>query len=459
MVEKLISTNPSKNYEVIGKVEVSSEKEIRDAVGKANRAKEKWASLGIKERVKMLSKVYENFSKRKQELALLETKEMGMPISQSLGSVDFGLSYFKWYLENAEKCLAPEITYEDNKSVHEVFYEPIGTAAVITPWNFPFSNMILGVMPNLVVGNTVVFKHSEECPLSGKLIEEIMNHSGLPDGVFNEVYGNGKTGDYLVHQDINMICFTGSSKVGKYLYELASKKFIKAFFELGGSDPGIVFEDADIDKVLDSIYSGRFYNCGQVCCALKRLIVHESKFEEVIKKLKAHVEAKKVGNPEDKSTDLGPLVSEKQLILLKDQVKDAVNKGAKIVTGGKSPDNLKGAYYLPTLLVNVTPDMRIWKEEVFGPVLPIVSFKTEDEAVKLANDTVYGLGSYIFMKDSKKAARVAEKIKSGVVNINNVDSGIPCNPFGGYKCSGLGRGSGKHGLRELCQIKAVSMEK
>lgn len=455
----IISTNPGKNYEVLGQVEASSEKEVADKVKKARLALEGWKNLGVGERVKLLHRATEEIKKRKEEIAHVATKEMGMPIAQSRMDVDGALAHFNWYLENAEKYLSPEISYEDNKNIHRVFYEPLGVVAVITPWNFPISNFVWGVVQNLVVGNTVVFKDSEEVPLSGKLIEEIIDNCNLPEGVFNEVYGDGKVGDFLVHQNIDLIWFTGSTKVGKYLYQVGAEKFIKVLLELGGSAPGVVFKDADIDSVLESIYNAKFSNCGQVCDGLKRLIVHESRFNEVLEKLKKLLELKKIGNPEDDKTDIGPLAAKRQLDLLKEQVKDARDKGAKVITGGKEPKGLDGAYYEPTILTKITKDMRVWSEEVFGPVLPVVSFKTDDEAVGLANETKYGLGSYIFTQDKKRALNIASRIEAGMVSINNAYYLMPSSPFGGYKESGLGREHGKYGLRELTQIKVVSIER
>ena len=403
--------------------------------------------------------MFDALGERKEELALLETKQMGMPIKQSLADVDSGLDYFKWYLANTEKCIAPETTFEDDKSVHIVSYEPIGVAVVISPWNFPFSNFIWGVIPNLIVGNTVVYKHSEECMLFGKKLDQIIKAAGLPKGVFTEIYGGPKAGNILVNQDIDIICFTGSSQVGQRLYEIAAKKMIKIVLELGGSAPGILFEDADLKSSIEMIYSNRFSNCGQICDGLKRLIVQKSIFNNVVENIREVVESKNLGNPEDNDTDIGPLVSEKQLKTLELQVKDAVSKGAKVVIGGRRPKNLKGQFYLPTILLNVKPSMKVWKEEVFGPVLPIISFASEKEAIEMANDTEYGLGAYIFTKDKTKASRIARQVNTGMVNINNANYVIPQNPFGGRKKSGIGSEHGKYGLRELCKIKVVAAEK
>lgn len=458
MKTKLVSTNPAKDYAIIGEVEISNKAEIHAKVEHAKKAVDLWKGLGVQGRVRYVKKIAEGFSNHKEEIAALSTKEMGMPITQSRQDVDDAIHYLNWYTENADSLLKPEITKKEDGIVHTVFYEPIGVAAVVVPWNFPASNFVWGACQNLIAGNTVVFKDSEETPLIGKFIEKIINEAGLPKGVFSEVYGGGDVGDLLVHEEINLISFTGSTKAGKYLYSVAADKLIKIVMELGGSAPGIVFEDADVDNVLDTIYFNRFINCGQACDALKRLIVHENRFDEVVDKLTSKLKSIKVGNPEDESTDIGSLVAKQQLELIEEQIKDAESKGAKVVIGGKRPPELKGAYYEPTLLTKVTKDMRVWQEEVFAPVLPVVSFKTDEEAIALANDTRYGLGSYLFTNDKAKAQKVASKIQAGMVSVNNVSYLQPCNPFGGYKESGIGREHGKYGFYELTQVKIVSME-
>lgn len=455
---KITSINPA-NYKVIGKVDFSSEKEIVEKVKKANTAKKSWKDLGIEGRIKSLREVIDKFAKSKEKFAQLATREMGMPITQSRFDVDEAVRYFKWYLDNAKKYLYPETVYEGDKAIHKVFYEPYGVAAVITPWNFPLSNFVWGAGQNLIAGNTVVYKTSEECVLFGRLLEKIVNGSGLPEGVFSEIYGGGETGDFLIHQDINLISFTGSTKVGKHLYKVAAEKFIKAVMELGGSAPGIVFADANLDEVIETIYLNRFTNCGQMCDALKRLIVQENVFDEVVERLRKKLDTLKVGNPEDEETDIGPLVSKRQLETLEEQVQDAIDKGAKVITGGKRLKKLNGAFYEPTILIDVTKDMKVWQEEVFGPVLPVVSFSTDDEAVRMSNDTKYGLGSYIYTKDKKKVLEVVSQIDAGMISVNNATYLQPCSPFGGYKDSGIGREHGKFGFAELTQVKIVAIEK
>lgn len=457
-VQKLQSINPS-NYQALGSVDISTEQEIESKVTLARSAQKKWAELGVDARVVILKKAFEELKSKKQELALLESREMGMPLTDALTDFDATLDYANWYFENAEKHLSPETTFENEKEIHQVFHESIGVSAVIVPWNFPFANFVWGVLQSLIAGNTVVFKHSEECPLSGKFIEDVLTKH-LPRGVFNEAYGAGEVGSTLANQEIDMIAFTGSTKTGKYLYELAGKKFIKAVMELGGSAPGIIFEDADLDLAVGNVCFNRLLNQGQCCDGLKRLIVHKSVFDEIVKKVSSTFSAKKIGNAEDKETEVGPLVAKRQLDLLVAQVEDAKTKGAKVITGGNSlEEKLGGAFFEPTVLTDVTSDMRVWREEVFGPVLPVVKFKTEQEAVELANQTAYGLGAYVYTKDQEKVERVSKAIKSGMVSVNGTNYTMPFNPFGGYKNSGFGREHGRYGFHEVTQIKIVARNK
>jgi succinate-semialdehyde dehydrogenase/glutarate-semialdehyde dehydrogenase len=454
----IVSTNPS-TAEILGQVPFSLPDEITSKVNQAQQAKILWKELGVEGRHNYLARIIELLTESQEELATLQSQEMGMPITEAKVDVEDGIRYFQWYLDHAPEYLAPQKTFENDEIYHQVFHEPYGVAAVITPWNFPISNFVWGVAQNLAAGNVVVFKHSEECPLFGKKIEELITKANLPVGVFSEVYGDGQVGDFLVHQNIDLIWFTGSTKVGQLLYKVAAEKFIKAVFELGGSSPGIVFANADLDRTLESIFMNRFLNCGQVCDGLKRLIVHQSRFEEVVTKLKELIQTKKVGNAVDSSTDIGPLVAKRQLDTLQDQFQDAVAKGAKVEIGGKVIPSLPGFFFEPTILTNVTPSMLVWQEEVFGPVLPVVAFNTEEEAVTLANDTQYGLGSYIFTEDKQLAARVASKIEAGMVGINNAYYGQPCSPFGGQKLSGMGRDHGVFGFHDLTKIKVVAFEK
>ncbi len=459
--QNVVSLNPARDYEIIGSVPVTSHAEIDLKISKARKASSYWAHSEIDERILLLEKLYSELKKRKNEIQSIACKEMGMPISVA-DKIDFesGFGYMRGYLDNAKQWLSPEIVFQNNDEIHYLHFEAKGVAGVSIPWNYPFQNFIWGVVQNLIVGNTVVFKHSEECPLTGKLLEEITNSINLPEGVFNEVYGDGPdVGDYLMNSEIDFIYFTGSTNVGKHLYQTAARKLIPIMLELGGSAPGIVFEDVDIDKTVELIYLFRYFNSGQSCDALKRLIVHESIFDDIVQGLKKILAKTKVGYPEDPLTDLGPLVAERQLIALEAQVLDATQKGAVVVAGGKRPAGLRGAYYEPTILTNISKDMRVWKEEVFGPVLPIVTFNSEEQAVDLANDTRYGLGGYVYTKNSERALRVSKLIQAGNVSINGANYGIVQDSFGGYKNSGFGREHGKNGLREFCSSKIIALKK
>lgn len=458
-MNKLVSINPS-NYQEIGSVEISTSEEVKQKVKLAHQTKQEWRKLGVNKRVELLKEVFAEVKLRKEEIALLESKEMGMPLSDALVDVDGTLDYANWYFDNAEKYLSPEVTFESDTELHQVVYEPIGVAALIIPWNFPLANFVWGGLQSLICGNVVIMKHSEEVPLCTKLIEQIMSNHNLPKGVFSVVYGAGDVGSTLVNENIDLITFTGSTKVGKQLYELAGKKFIKAVVELGGSAPGIIFEDANLDIVAENVCFNRLLNQGQCCDGLKRIIVHESIADKVIDKLKVQFESKKIGNAQDKDTQIGPLVAKRQLDLLVLQVEDAKSKGAVVVTGGNSLEKeLGGAFFQPTILENVTADMRVWNEEVFGPVLPIMTFKTETEAIKLANETAYGLGSYLYAQDKGVIERVSSAIEAGMVSVNGTNYIMPFNPFGGYKASGFGREHGKYGFHELTQVKVIAKNK
>jgi len=456
---KLISINPADNYSKIGEVDVSTDIEIADKVAKAKKVKTAWKELGVNGRVKLLEPIRDEFKERTEEIAQLISKETGKVISESNTEVSRYIEELTWFLKNGSRALEDEVTLDDERSLHRIIYEPYGVAASIAPWNFPFGMSIWGIFPNLIVGNVVVFKISEECPLVGKLIEKIILSHNLPPGVFSEVYGAGDVGKKLIESDINLIWFTGSTRTGKLLYRTAANKFIKAVLEMGGSNPCVVFDDVDIAKAAPIIFGGRFRHCGQVCSALKRLIVHKTITGELIAALKEIVERQRIGNPLDPKMDLGSLVAKRQQLLINEQLQDAIDKGAKIVAQTKLPKGLKGAFFPPTLLSNITTDMRVWNEEVFGPIFPIVTFKTEEEAINLANDTAYGLGARVMSEDINRAERVASRIDAGSIALNYEARFLACDPFGGYKNSGIGRERGIHGLQELCQIKVIQVSK
>ena len=452
---KIISINPSNN-EILGEVEETTKEEVIEKVNSAKSVQTEWSNLDIDKRIKILEEIYNKFEKNTDEIANLMSLEMGKPITQSENEIKSTLKTMKWDLENAAKCIATEVTFENDKEMQKVFYEPKGIIVAISPFNYPFSLCCAVAFQNLIVGNIVISKPDPNVPLLYKFLEEILNNTKLPDGVWQFVFGGKEIGSFLVEQDIDMICFTGNTKTGEYLYKVAASKMIPILMELGGSAPGIVCEDANIDDVIQGIFKKKFSNSGQLCHALKRLIVHENIFDEVVNKLKKIAEAQVIGGPLDRSTEIGPLVNEKQMNTLLEQFNDAKNKGANVICGGKQ---LKGNYFEPTILTNITKDMKVWKEEVFGPILPVVKFKTIEEAIELANDTIYGLGGYVFTTNRQNFEKISKELKTGMVAWNNLAYSAPYNPFGGVKKSGLGRTRGKWGLRGLCNIKVITFEK
>jgi acyl-CoA reductase-like NAD-dependent aldehyde dehydrogenase len=434
----------------------TSKAEIIASIKAAHAAKNAWKILSAAQRVEILRPLLHLIKKHQEEIAQLITIDIGKPITQSHSEVEWTLAYLHDFLDNGPKYLAAKTTVKEANTLHQIIYEPYGVAASIAPWNFPFSNFIISVIPLLIAGNTVVFKHSEECMKTGKFADELMQQLNLLKGVYAQIYGGSDVGQILVAQDIDLINFTGSSQTGKALYALAGQKCIKAILEMGGSDPAVILQDAALEDVIPQLISRRFDNCGQVCCAVKRLIVHESIYDAVLEKLVQQLSKIKIGDPMDAQTQIGPLVSEKQLALLASQVQDSLKEGAVAAIGGAKPEGLSGHYYLPTVLTHIKRNMRVWTEEVFGPVLPIISFSSENEAITLANDTPYGLSAVVYTQDIAKGRFIAEHINAGCVDINLASHWRPCNPFGGYKASGIGRIYGEEGFRDLCQIKVIA---
>ncbi len=456
----IVSTNPSKNFEVLGEVSVSNDLEIKNAVMKAKVAFTSWSNISLDERIAKVNSFVEISKDKKEDIARIIAKETGRTIKSSRLNVEGGIEYLSAYIGMAKQYLSTEIISETDAQIVKLFHEPRGVVAAILPWNYPFMNVAWQCGQALIAGNTFVYKNSEENPLFSQMLEELIRTSDIPEGVFNVIYGDGMSGDCLVHQNIDMISFTGSTKVGQILTEVAAKKFIPIVTELGGSSPLIIFEDIDITDDLVTFIAGmRLINAGQACDSVKRLIVHESKFNEVVAKLSKYMDSKKIGDASDEETDIGPLISKKQLELIEEQVNDSVKLGAKIVTGAKRPENLLGAYYSPTILINISRNMRVWKEEVFGPVLPIVSFSTQAEAIDLANDTEYGLTAHILTSSKNRFEEVARKINAGSIGHNKTSYWSPLSPFGGYKKSGMGRIHGPFGFYESTQIKVISVEK
>jgi len=457
---KLISTNPSRNYEIIGEVPISTERDIRGAVERAREALPNWAGMSLDERSQRLTSFIEVSKSRAEEIAQLIARETGRPIRSSRHNVQRGNDYLEAYLEMAGKYLAPQVTRETATEIHQVFREPRGVVAAILPWNYPFMNVAWQCGQALIAGNTIVYKNSEENPMFTELLAELIDSSDVPRGVFNVLYGDGRTGESLANQDIDMITFTGSTRTGHALARIAAERFVPIVTELGGSSPLVLFDDVELtDDIIAYIANSRFANSGQTCDSVKRLIVQNNRFGEVVNRVCHYISGQKIGDASDEDTEIGPLIAKRQVDLIEAQVQDAINRGAKVELGGAKPEGLLGAYYLPTVLTDVKPDMRVWQEETFGPILPIVAFETEEEAIRMANDTIYGLTAQVITNDNSRFQRVASQLKAGSVGQNRVNTRNPINPFGGYKESGMGRLHGEFGFNEVTQAKVVSAEK
>jgi len=455
-VKYLISTNPAKGYEEVGRVPVSTAGDIKRAVAQARDALPAWRSLSAAQRGDFFKKFLKLYEDRVAELAELQTREMGKPLSESLAECSTRAMALELNIERSIRVLAPQILDEHDTWRTELHFEPYGVVAAIAPWNYPTSQFLIAVGQPLLAGNTVVFKHSEECPLTAQLLAQLMEEAGFPVGVFTCLYGDGSVGEALINSEIDLVVFTGSSRVGEAIYKKAADKFIPAVLEMGGSSPGILFDDVDLEETCLSVFKERFSNNGQICCALKRLIVQQSIGDDVVEKMTKIIKRQVVGDPMDDKTNIGSLAAKRQLEALELQIEDARNKGATIVTGGKRAENLDGAYYMPTLITDTTPDMKVVTEEVFGPVLPIMTFKTETEALKMANDTEYGLSAFVYSKDMERAERVAHALEAGQVSINGCSYFSTNAPFGGYKRSGIGRTKGDIGFLQVTRQKVIA---
>lgn len=455
-MSELISTNPAQGFNTIDSITISSETVVRAAVARANEAFPAWSTLTPNKRAAYLQKLKDVFDARTEDIAVFQSSEMGKPITESRAEMKKVSDTLAWHIENAPGILEPA-TLDTFDAYETVLYrEPYGVAAVLAPWNFPTSQFLTATTMLLLAGNTVVLKHSEECALTSKYLTELFSEADFPEGVFQCVFGDGQVGELLLDQNIHFVAFTGSTKVGERVYQKAAEKFIPALLEMGGSSPGIVFEDADLTDTGTSVFQQRFNNCGQVCFALKRLFVQESVFDSVVSNLQQLAEASIIGNPLDERTTLGPLAAKRQVDLLAEQIEDARSKGATIVTGGKRPKGLDGAFYEPTLITNTTPDMRVIREEVFGPALSIIPFKHEQDAIERANDTEFGLSGFVYSTDIKRAVRVAQALQVGQISINGYPFASNHAPFGGYKKSGIGRTKGVIGYHTMTQEKVIA---
>ena len=451
---KVIDPATEENCAVIT---LGNKDDVNDAVNAAKKAYSSWAFSSKEERIKLLEKLYENYKKRWADIANAITIEMGAPkdfaTKLQAGTGAAHLKSFIRYLKNFEF----EKPLGEHAPNQRLIYEPKGVCALITPWNWPMNQVCLKVMPAIASGCTMVLKPSELAPLSSMILAELIDESKIPAGVFNLVNGDGATtGDALTsHPDVNMISFTGSTRAGALISQNAAKDFKRVSLELGGKGANIIFKDADPDAIERGALRC-FRNSGQSCNAPTRMLVEKSMYNDAVERLKKYTENFEVGDPKKEGEHIGPVISETQYNKIQTLIKKGIDEGAKLVAGGPGkPDGLEKGYFVkPTVFVDVNNKMEIARTEIFGPVLSVMPFETEEEAIEIANDTPYGLTNYIQTKDKEKVKRVARKLRSGMVDVNGAGIAVDA-PFGGFKHSGIGREAGEHGLEEFLEVKSV----
>jgi len=445
--------NPA-NEKTIGSVPVGSAADVEAAVAAAKAAFPGWSKTSVEDRVGYLNMLSQAIKERTEQLTELITSEVGTPINYCRGAMVgtprvVTRSYAK-ILENYE--------WEEEVRNSLIVKEPIGVVGMITPWNYPLHQIIGKVAPAIAAGCTMVVKPSKEAPLNSFILADIIHEIGLPAGVFNLVSGHGREiGEVLSsHPEVDMVSFTGSTGAGVRVSELAAPSVKRVTLELGGKSANIILDDADIAKAASASIHACFGNSGQECSALTRLLVPKSKKQEVVDVISAKMGKYSVGNPMDESKRCGPMVSSKQQESVSSYIAAGIEEGATLVAGGLGmPDGLDRGYFVrPTVFADVTPDMTIFREEIFGPVLSITTYSSEEEAIDLANDSEYGLSGGVWSGDDSRALRVAREMRTGQVSINGGPFNISA-PFGGYKLSGNGRELGVHGLEEFLEIKAI----
>ena len=438
-------------------ITLGNKTDVDMAVKAAKDAYESWAFSSKEERIGLLEKLYENYKKRWADIAEAITLEMGAPkdfaTKLQAGTGASHIKSFIRYLKNFEF----EKPLGEHAPNQRLIYEPKGVCALITPWNWPMNQVCLKVMPAIASGCTMVLKPSEIAPLSSMILAEIIDEVKFPKGVFNLVNGDGATtGDALTsHPDINMISFTGSTRAGALISQNAAKDFKRVSLELGGKGANIIFKDADPEAIERGALRC-FRNSGQSCNAPTRMLVEKSMYNEAIDRLKKYTESFEVGDPKKEGEHIGPVISEAQYSKIQTLIQKGIDEGAKLVAGGTGkPEGLdKGYFVKPTVFADVNNDMEVARTEIFGPVLSVIPFETEEDAIKIANDTAYGLTNYIQTQDSEKVQRVARKLRSVMVDVNGAGIAVDA-PFGGFKHSGIGREAGEHGLEEFLEVKAV----
>ena len=452
MTEKFQTINPATGQVIADYYNMSND-EVSGKIKNARIAFQNWKKLDISERTSYIRRLARVIRKNKDEYARLITEEMGKPVRQSIAEIEKCIWACDYYAEHAESFLSDElIPTEFRKSF--VSFEPLGVIAAIMPWNFPFWQVMRFAIPALTAGNVGILKHSSISMGSAVKIEQAFRDAGFPQDVFQSIIGDYRVGEMLIQGGIDAVSITGSINTGKRVAELASKDLKKFVLELGGSDPFIVLEDADLNQTAHMATQARLLNTGQSCIAAKRFIVVKEVAEKFTKLFVENTEAEVIGDPMDSKTTVGPLVRESQRQALIKQVENAKSKGGLILTGGKTV-NRDGYVYEPTIISNVNHEMEVVKQEVFGPAAPIIIVDNEDEAVRQANDSEFGLGASIWTNNIERGIRLARQIKSGIVSVNEMVKSDPRLPFGGIKHSGIGRELSEYGIKEFVNIKSV----
>ena len=448
---QITTINPSTGEEIT-KFTTMDKNQVFDLVGKAKRAYPEWKKDYEKRRSYVYNLV-EYLKKNKIKLAKVATSEMGKPLKESIGEIEKCAWALEFYADHGDSFLSDEVLNTDARKSF-LSFEPLGVIGSIMPWNFPYWQALRFAAPCLMAGNVIVMKPSRVTMQSGIEIEKAFMESGMPDGIFQTVVGSVDSANHLIDSDVNAVTFTGSTNAGAKVGERAARHLKKCVLELGGSDPFIVLDDAIIDKAAEGAVKGRFINCGQSCVASKRFFVGKNIAKDFIELFIKKASQLKIGDPMNMETDLGPISSKDGFETISGIVEDAKEKGAEILLGGSKIEG-KGFFYEPTILTNVKPNMRIANEETFGPVAPITIVENESEAIKLANESEFGLGASIWTKDLAKADKMSRRIESGIVSVNNVVISDPRIPFGGIKHSGFGRELSRYGMLEFINLKSV----
>src|SRR5580698_6484529 len=464
-VSRIASVNPATG-EVLGELDSAGPAEVRAAVARARAAQPDWQACGVRDRIRVLRRFQQILLARKSEIARRITQEAGKPLAEALTTeVLVVLDAARFLIENGFALLRDEHLPHGNLILKtksgRILREPYGVIGIISPWNYPFSIPATESVSALVTGNAVLLKPSELTSLTSLLLASLLHEAGVPQDVFQVIIGDGATGSALLNGEIDKVIFTGSVATGKRIAQAAAGRLLPVVLELGGKDPMLVLEDADVDVASSGAVWGAFVNAGQTCLSVERCYVHRRLYDTFLEACVQKAKQLRVGNGIDPQTDVGPLIHERLLRSVEAQVEDARMRGARVLIGGSRLPDLGPNFYAPTVLAEVTHAMQIMREETFGPVLPVIPFDTDDEAIRLANDSDFGLAASVWTRNRTRGESLARRIQAGTVMVNDAIAcfGISEAPHGGIKSSGLGRTHGIFGLEEMVRIKHVDSDR